>query len=43
MTFYYMELSLEAKLGRKLDMLREELRRSRGEVVFMWRNVNTIR
>lgn len=43
MTFYYMELSLEAKLGRKLDQLRDELRKSRGEVVFMWRNVNTIR
>jgi len=42
-TFYYLELSLEAKLSAKVDMLRDELRRSRGRVEFVWRNVNTIR
>ena len=43
MTFYYLELSLEAKLCKKINMLKEEVRRTRGDVVFMWRNVNTIR
>ena len=42
-TFYYLELCLEAKLFSKLDSLKEDLRRTKGEVVFMWRNVETIR
>jgi len=42
-TFYYLELSLEAKLSAKVDMLKHELRRSHGRVEFIWRNVNTIR
>eukprot|EP00092_Neocalanus_flemingeri_P099201 GFUD01126542.1.p1 GENE.GFUD01126542.1~~GFUD01126542.1.p1 ORF type:complete len:654 (-),score=198.54 GFUD01126542.1:388-2349(-) len=42
-TFYYLELSLEAKLGRKLEMLKEELAHTRGNVVFNWRNVDQVR
>jgi len=42
-TFYYLELALEAKLGRKLSMLKEVLANTRGNVVFDWRNVNQVR
>jgi len=42
-TFYYLELALEAKLGRKLAMLKEVLSHTRGNVVFDWRNVNQVR
>jgi len=42
-TFYYLELALEAKLGRKLSMLKEVLSRTRGDLVYHWRNVNQVR
>lgn len=42
-TFYYLELALEAKLGRKLSMLKDVLANTRGNVVFNWRNVNQVR
>ena len=35
MTFYYLELCLDAKLAGKLESLKEELGRTCGEVVFM--------
>ena len=35
MTFYYLELSRDAKLAVKLESLKEELGRTSGEVVFM--------
>merc|ERR1719187_717163 len=34
MTFYYLELCLDAKLAKKIDSLKDELSRTRGEVVF---------
>ena len=43
MTFYYLELSLEAKLVSKLKRLKEELERTQGEMVFTRRNTNVIR
>jgi len=42
-TFYYLELCLEAKLGRKVEMLKEELVQTRGNVVFNWRNVSQVK
>jgi len=42
-TFYYLELSLEAKLAQKVELLKEELRHSRGDVRFVWRGVNVIK
>jgi len=42
-TFYYLELCLEAKLGRKVDMLKETLAETRGNLVFSWRNVNQVK
>ena len=43
MTFYYLELSLEAKLLSKLGRLKEELERTQGQMVFTERNTNVIR
>jgi len=42
-TFYYLELCLEAKLVSKMGSLKEELRRTQGDVVFIRRNVESIR
>ena len=44
MTFYYLELCLDAKLAKKIESLKDELSRTRGEVVFMrHRNLEIIR
>jgi len=42
-TFYYLELALEAKLARKLSKLKDVLAQTRGNLVFIWRNVNQVR
>jgi len=42
-TFYYLELALEAKLARKLSKLKDVLANTRGNLVFMWRNVNQVK
>jgi len=42
-TFYYLELALEAKLGRKVDMLKEVLSYTRGNLVFNWKNVYEVK
>jgi len=36
-------LALEAKLARKLSMLKDVLANTRGNLVFMWRNVNQVK
>jgi len=41
-TFYYLELGLEAKLGRKVNLLKEILNRSNGRVQYDWKNVKYI-
>ena len=41
-TFYYLELSLEAKLNQKIDFLKDVLKLSRGNVKFVWSHVNVI-
>lgn len=41
-TFYYLELSLEAKLSQKIECLQDVLQRSRGSIKFDWRHVNVI-
>ena len=41
-TFYYLELSLEAKLSQKIEYLRDVLKHSRGSIKFDWRHVNVI-
>jgi len=41
-TFYYLELSLEAKLSKKIEYLQDVLQRSRGSIKFDWRHVSVI-
>jgi len=42
-TFYYLELSREAKLVRNVGRLKEELERTGGEIIFTRRNTEEIR
>merc|ERR1711997_288609 len=41
-TFYYLELALEAKLQRKIGLLKEILSRSKGQIQYDWKNVQYI-
>jgi len=41
-TFYYLELALEAKLQRKVNQLKEVLKKSKGEIKYDWKDTTTI-
>ena len=42
-TFYYLELALESRMKRKVDMLKEVLAGSKGNITYDWRGVEYIR
>jgi len=42
-TFYYLELALEAKLARKLRMLKNDLSHTQGKLLYVWRDVDQVR
>ena len=42
-TFYYLELALEAKLGRKVATFKRQLENNMGRLVFVWRDVEQVR
>jgi len=41
-TFYYLELALEAKLQRKVNQLKEVMKKSKGEIKYDWSNTATV-
>jgi len=41
-TFYYLELALEAKLQRKVNQLKEVMKKTKGEIKYDWTNTATV-